>query len=447
MISAASDTIAAQATAFGTAALAVIRTSGPEAIDITSRLAAHPERVLSASGYSMVHTYLVEPDGSTLDEVVLAVYRAPQSYTGEDMVEVFCHGSVPGVQRLLAALYGAGMRPADPGEFTMRAFVAGKLDLTRAEAVHEVVTSQTGAAHARALDRLEGSVYRRISAAKDRLVAIMANLAVQIDYPEEDTGEVPIPIETIVEARNDVDALVATYRVGRLYDQGATIALAGRTNAGKSSLYNVFLKQERAIVSPEPGTTRDYIESTLELEGVPVRLVDTAGLRDTREAIESEGIERTRRLIRHADLVLYLVDGRGGLDPGEDLPDIDPQRLIRVWTKSDDPRCAPPPEGYLAVSSVTAQGFAELVTAIGERLVPEADRAVTTVIDSLRQKQLLERASSALGEVLTGVDRGVPVDAISLDVQDAIHALGEITGEVTSADILDAVFGTFCLGK
>ena len=447
------ELIAAPATPFGTAALAVIRTSGDTCIETLAPLVRGPERLLNAAGNTLVYANLLDPEsGVVLDEVVLGVYRAPHSYTGEPMVEIFCHGSSAGVQRILGALYHSGFRPADPGEFTLRAFLAGKLDLTRAEAVHEVVQAQTGRAHEMALDRLSGTVEAEINAIKHALVRVSATIAVQIDYPEDDTGEIPFPLETVTDATRRLQALSESYRTGRLYQEGVRVAIAGRPNAGKSSLFNHFLRQDRSIVSETPGTTRDYIESALDLQGIPARIFDTAGLRQTEESVEGEGIARTTRVVEQADLVLYLIDGTVGVDREDanwlERPDLK-ARIIPVWTKTDLPGCQDAPAGFLPLSIRAATGFAELTGIMFERITSGSGGAGSgaVIIDSQRQKNLIDRALEALREVIRGVQDGMPVDAISLDAGEALRALGEITGEVTSADILDEVFGTFCLGK
>lgn len=462
------DLIAALATPYGVSALAVIRTSGPGSVEAVTALCDNPESVRESAGGRMKRVLLLDPeDDQVLDEVMLGIFRAPHSYTGEDSVEIFCHGSPPGIRRILSVLYRNGFRPAEPGEFTLRAFMAGKVDLTRAEAVHEIVQAQTATSHEMALARLGGSIEAAIEESKQDLVQIMAAVTVQLDYPEEDTGEIIIPPEKISAARTRLQELADTYRTGRLYQEGARVALAGRTNAGKSSLFNAFLKEDRSIVSETHGTTRDYIESHLDLDGIPIHLYDTAGLRTTEESIEGEGIRRTRSVLEGADLVIYVVDSTVGLTE-EDTAVIGPnrERLVVAWNKIDQPGSLPVPGAALSgasgrptpaaelptpalpISAQTLRGMDQLISHIIGELTPERSyREGSPVIDSLRQKNLLERATAALGEVEAGLAAGYPVDAVSLDLQEAINALGEITGEVTSDDILDAVFGGFCLGK
>lgn len=448
------DRIAALATPYGSGALAVIRASGPGSIESIAAISDRAKRILATPGGRLRRALLVDPEsGEVLDEVVLAIYRAPASYTGEDAVEISCHGSASGIRRILSALMRGGFRPADPGEFTMRAFLAGKLDLTRAEAVNEVVGAETAAAHEMALRRLGGSIETTIDTLKRELIPIMAAVTVQIDYPEEETGEIPIPREAVASVHRALRELAESYRTGRLYQEGIRVALVGRTNAGKSSLFNAILKEERAIVSEVHGTTRDYIESRVDLSGIPASIFDTAGLRRSKEEIEGEGMRRTRAVIESADVVLYVVDGVCGWEKEDErlLAEIDAStegEILTVWNKIDSERCLPYPAESVAVSATTLEGIsalAERVRSVVQR--EERTRPGTVVIDSLRQRNLLERAAAALDYVLEGLDAGTPVDAIGLDLQEALDALGEITGEVTSADILDAVFGEFCVGK
>ncbi|MFP4300853.1 MAG: tRNA uridine-5-carboxymethylaminomethyl(34) synthesis GTPase MnmE [Spirochaetaceae bacterium] len=446
------EPIAALATPFGRSALAVIRTSGDEVIDRIAPLFSEGGKLRAAEGHTLHHGRLMDGE-TTVDEVVLALFRSPRSYTGEESVEVYCHGSRPGIQRLLDLLYKNGFRPAEPGEFTLRAFMNGKLDLTRAEAVREIADAQTSAAQELALGRLGGSVERRINGLKERLVKLLAALSIQLDYPEEETGEIPTDREELERIGSELRDLAATYRTGRIYQEGVRVALGGRTNAGKSSLFNALLREDRAIVSELHGTTRDYIEASLDVEGVPVILFDTAGLREVAEEVEGEGIRRSRTILERAEMVLYLVDAAEGLVEederflGEDAAGAE-GRIIPVWNKSDLPLTGEPPEGFFRVSALRAEGVGDLLAEIRRRALPEDRvRGGEPVIDSLRQKNLLERAATAVDQVAEGVDARMPADLLSLDVQEAISALGEITGEVTTADLLETMFEGFCVGK
>ena len=442
------DLICALATPWAPSALAVIRTTGPGCVEAFGKFFSRPTTLAKAPGHSVVHGTVVDADGTPLDDVVVTVFRAPASSTGQETVEVSCHGSLPGLRRILDTLTSGGFRPANPGEFTLRAFLNGKLDLTRAEAVQEVVAARTGRAQALALDRLAGSVASRITAIKSRVVDFMALLNIQLDYAEDDVATVAVPFETLDSVRDELRALADTYRTGKVYQEGVRVALAGRTNAGKSSLFNLFLKEDRSIVSDEHGTTRDWVEAWVNLDGVPLRLVDTAGLRQTESAVEQEGIRRSRELIDGCEVLLYLVDGTRGVEADDqeflDAHADDP-RLVTVFTKLD---LVPAGNEGLWVSSKTGKGFLALEAAIKSRIPGQGEgSAGGAVIDSLRQKQLLDRAVSALALVRTGVELQAPLDMIALDVRDALDALGEITGEVTTADVLTRMFSSFCVGK
>ena len=443
------DRICALATGWVSSALAVIRTTGPGSADTLARFFSRPEALRKAPGHTIVHGKILDAGGAVLDDVVATVFRAPASSTGQETVELSCHGSLPGLRRILDTLIGGGFRSANPGEFTLRAFLNGKLDLTRAEAVQEVVAARTARAQALALDRLSGAVEGRISAIKARILDLVALLNIQLDYAEDDVATVAVPFDKLDSIREELQILAATYRTGKVYQEGVKVALAGRTNAGKSSLFNLFLKEDRSIVSDEHGTTRDWLEAWVSLDGVPLRLIDTAGLRSTENKVEQEGIRRSRELIEGCDVLLYLVDGTTGVDAADTSflseHSGDP-RLVVVYTKLDLVDRAT--EGKLWISSTTGRGFEELEEAI-KGCIPGVGEgsAAGAVIDSLRQKQLLDRAVAALDQVRTGTQLGAPIDMIALDVKDALDALGEITGEVTTADVLTHMFSSFCVGK
>ena len=445
------DRIAALATPWGTSAIAVIRTTGKDTIGHLDPLFRGRRALAETPSHSLSRgTLLSGQEGPPLDDVLAAVYRPPHSYTGEESVELFVHGSPPGIQGILEALGRAGFRQANRGEFTFRAFLNGKLDLTRAEAVHEVVTAKSGAAQSLALARLSGAVAERIDAAKGELLRLMGLIELQLDY-SEDEGEAedrPVPLEEIDRILKAIRSLSDTFTTGRIYREGIRIALAGRTNAGKSSLFNLFLREDRSIVSEIHGTTRDYIESWITLGGIPAILYDTAGMRAADHPVEAEGIRRTEQVLSGADVVLYLVDAAEG-ETGEDRRRLEilGARSVRVWNKVDTV-AAGPPEGYFPVSAVTGEGFKALEEEIrGRALGGTRIDTGEPVIDSMRQKRLLDSAAEALDEARGGIQAGAPLDMIAPDVHEALQSLGEITGEVTREDILDEIFSNFCVGK
>ena len=397
-----------------------------------------------------IHHCVIRDGSVDVDEVLLAVYKSPRSYTGEDGADIFCHGSLPVIQRLLSLLGRSGFRAAGPGEFTQRAFLNGRMDLTRAEAVNEIVRARTDRARALALQRRGGASEKRITAARDRLVDLRASLEVLLDYPDEEGGG-GIDEQALEDAAALLGALTRTYRQGRIYQEGAAVAIAGATNAGKSSLFNLLLRQERAMVSEIHGTTRDWLEGTVSLEGIPVRLFDTAGLRRSADALELEGMRRTEEVIGRADAVVYLVDGSRGIGPADDdflRAWAGPAPLLRAWNKADLPDAVLPLPGWLSVSAATGAGVDQLEAAVAEAVLggPAAD-AGEPLIDSERQRDLIGRALSALGRFRDALAQGTTPDLLSIDLKDALDALGEITGEVTSAEILDRMFARFCVGK
>jgi tRNA modification GTPase len=439
----------------GRSALATIRVSGENAVDAVSQLFSRSDTLLGSPG-GRVYYGRLEHEGSLLDEVMLAVFRAPRSYTGEDVVEISCHGSPPGIARILTALRAVGCRDAQAGEFTYRAFLNGKLDLTRAEAIQEIVEAQTEKAHELALERLSGSIERRINAEKERLTRVLAAISIQLDYPEEDTGEIPIPREQIVSVREACMSLAAGLSRGRLYQEGVPVVLAGKTNAGKSSLFNALLGRDRAIVSQTPGTTRDYLEASIDLFGIPVRLYDTAGLRATSEAIESEGIRRGGEVAEHSAAIILVRDASEERNPSSESNDnfARPQGDIPIlvalnkWDLVGDSSTEPLGENEIRISARTGYGMDELRERLRSVLgADDRSRSSEPLIDNKRQHDLLIRCAQALEHTLEGIDSEMPLDAIAVDVQDALAALGEITGEVSTDDVLSAMFSGFCVGK
>src|SRR6056297_2114405 len=365
----------ALATPWGESALAVIRCSGEGTINLVAGLFSRPEALRGAENASMLHGYITANNAAgseKIDEVMLAVFRPPHGYTGRESVEISCHGSLPGIQKILETLRTVGFRDAAPGEFSLRAFLNGKMDLTSAEAVQEIISAKSRRAQSLALHRLSGAVYRRIDELKRRLKNLLTRVEVQLDYPEDEYEAGPdIPMEELKKLPEDLHRLLDTYRTGRMYQQGVNVALAGPTNAGKSSLFNLFLREDRSIVSGVHGTTRDYIESWITIHGVPVRLFDTAGLRDPEHPVEAEGIKRSGRVVESAALVLYLVDATVGLSPAE-WAEVEERwqgpRYLYVWNKTVI-ATELPPSGWIPISAETGKGFEQLEAEIGRRLL------------------------------------------------------------------------------
>lgn len=433
------EPIYAPATAYAPSALAVIRLSGNNTIEMLSQAFSSPSRLNKAASKTLVHGYILDEENVRIDEVVLAVYREGSGYTGEEAVEISCHGSLVVLRRLFTRLEQLGFKRAEKGEFTFRAFMHGRMDLTQAEAVEEIIHSKSEISQEKALDRLSGKLRDSLAAVKTRLVDILASLEVQLDYAEDEIiDEWVFPEAEVSSIISSLKALSSTYGASRIYREGAKVVLAGAANAGKSSLFNLLVKEDRAIVSPVPGTTRDFIETWIDLGGIPVRLFDTAGLRSSDDMVESEGIRRSEALMDDADLIIYLVDPDDGLLP----ENIDSDRTLVVYSKRDKRRMA----DDLSISSVTGEGVSELIDEVKERLMglsPQEEGGLS--IDSERQYSYLLSCIDALESAERSKD--APVDIMAMFFQSALENLGYITGEVTTEDLLDTLFSKFCLGK
>lgn len=429
------EPIYALATPYSPSALAVIRASGDGVLSIFQPY--FTSDLISASSNKALHGYIKGQDGKKIDEVMVIKYSKGHGYTSEEAFEIMCHGSLPVIRSISALLENAGMRQALKGEFTYRAFMHGRMDLTQAEAVEEIVHSKTIRGSEEALERLSGSILDEADKAKDQILDILASLEVQLDYGEDEIPEDWVfPSERVAKLRKRLLSIASTFRSSRLWTEGALVVIAGRTNAGKSSLYNALLKENRSIVSPVEGTTRDYIESEAEIDGIPVRLFDTAGLRDTDERVEAEGIKRTEALMEKADLIVYVID------PLSDDAAPCGDNILPVYSRLDITKKH---EG-LSFSSVTGEGLDKVIDAISNRLADglQETRDVPT-IDSERQRQKLIEASDSLLDAEKNQSFGY--DVIALYLQSALSSLGELTGEVTGEDVLDRLFSSFCLGK
>ncbi len=431
------DTIAAIATPPGKGAIGVVRLSGPRALAVGARVwRGRDPRTLAGGRFT--HGRMVDPEsGEAIDEGLLLVFRAPRSYTGEDALEFQLHGSPAVLRRALEALLAAGARPAEPGEFTLRAYLNGKLDLAQAESVLALVEAETETARRQALRGLSRELSRRIRAIEAPLLDLLAQVQATLDYPEEG---VPAPrVEAaLFDALSGIEALLKTARAGRIAREGARLVLLGPPNAGKSSLLNALLGFERALVAPVPGTTRDYLEAPLALEGLPLEAVDTAGVRATDDPIERAGVERALGLARTADLVLWVADrSERKADPPAEL---DPERVLLVASKADLPPAWRDP-AYLPVSAKTGTGLDELRKAIRERLLAGAAEGEVW-LTSERQAEALARAAAHLEAA-----RGAPDDLLGLEVEAALEALAEVTGTRVVEAAIERIFKNFCVGK
>lgn len=510
------DTIAAIATPPGWGGIAVIRISGKESIQILERVFKREGkgRASDMESYRLYLGHIFDPESEKkLDRVLCVLMKSPHSYTGEDVVEIHSHGGYLVPKRILNLIFKHGARPARPGEFTLRAFLNGKIDLAQAEAVADVVNAQTEEGLRQAELQLEGALSRRIDGFKETLLDTLAEIEAHIDFPEEDIDS--IIKETMIRRLNELiekmDELLATYDQGRIIKHGVYIAIIGKPNVGKSSLLNQLVMKERAIVSPYPGTTRDFIEETIDVRGIPLRLVDTAGLRATTDEVEKVGVEFAKKKAEEAELIIAVVDGSTKLDEddfevlksiqgnialgttltepdlfgvqdsaspiesadlhmkidknneGEDglkpphIVNRDNRKWILVINKSDLPQRVSkehlarilPKERIVETSAKLGSGIEELKDKIYEILIGKKSHIEgnEVIINELRHKTAIEKARESLITFLEAIRRGESPEFLAVDLRSAMNFLGEITGEITAEDVLGRIFSKFCIGK
>jgi tRNA modification GTPase len=447
---AVNDTIAAISTAFGEGAIAVLRLSGPRAVEIADAAFRSKRRVAKLA--ARVQQFGAIFDGvEKLDEVLLTVFRAPASYTGEDVVEIAGHGGLLVSRRILEVLLRGGARAALPGEFTQRAYLNGKMDLTQAEAVMDLITAQTDLALRAATEQLEGRLGERIRALKELLLELLAHLEAFIDFPDEDidpdTGDALL--RKLDAARAEIDALLATADRGKVLREGVRTVIYGAPNVGKSSLLNLLLGHERAIVSAQPGTTRDVIEEVINLRGIPLRLIDTAGVRDSDDEIERAGMERTRQQVERADLVLHVVDASEARSEDSDQRSDFPQRTLLVLNKVDLGEHASW-RGVEAVRMSCLSGAG--IDALAEAIVARVSGGGTATRDwslaiNARHQACLEGARSFVEAARRAIADRVSPEFVAEELRAALDAVGEVVGKAESEDVLGKIFSTFCIGK
>lgn len=450
------DTIAAIATPLGQGGIGIVRLSGPEAVSIGRRL-FHPARSVRRwpKPYRLYYGHIRDPQtGRVVDEVLLSYMRAPRSYTRQDVLEINAHGGPVALREILRLCLEAGARPAREGEFTLRAFLNGRLDLAQAEAVLDIVRAKTEAALRVAVDQLSGRLSQAVRAIRQELLNALAYLQAAIDFPEEDIPPQDIA-PTLAEAEARLEDLLAEANRGMIYRQGVRTAIIGRPNVGKSSLLNALLRQDRAIVTPIPGTTRDTIEEMFDLEGIPFVLVDTAGMTETQDFVERLGVERSRRAVEQADLVLLVVDGSAPLtEEDRQAAALAAARpAVVVVNKRDLPRVTAaeeilPQAPHLSISALTGEGLPALEALLVEFVLSgQVSTADAPRASNPRHRDLLQRALGHVREARRALREGLPDDFVSIDVSEAVEALGEITGETATEDLLETIFGQFCIGK
>ncbi len=450
------DTIAAIATPVGEGGVGIVRLSGAEALAILQQI-FRPVRGGQRYRPQMLRYGRIFDNEEIVDEALAVYFKAPHSYTREDVVEIHCHGGALPLRQTLELTLRAGARLAEPGEFTLRAFVNGRIDLAQAEATLDVIQARTQTGMRLALDQLGGRLSRDVQRARDNLIGALAYLTALVDFPEDDVPEQEV-LEPLRAALAQVEQLHQGADQGILYRYGARAVLVGRPNAGKSSLLNALLQVERAIVTPVAGTTRDTLEETANLGGVPVVLIDTAGITETDDPVERIGVERSRRALASADIVLLVVDQSAPL-ADEDLAIAEltyGQPTVLVCNKADQSSALdrerlvgahPTLRAVATTSAATGEGLVELGETVARTLLGRSALAGETLVTNPRHREALHRGIEHLQSAVTAVEAGVPVDLVAVDVTAAVQALGEVTGETVGEDLLATIFSRFCIGK
>ena len=468
------DTICAPATVPGTGAISVIRVSGPEALTIADKVVSCKGLISEAEGYTIRFGTVKDAEGRVIDEVLVSIFRAPRSYTGENSVEISCHASSYIVSSLMGLLYEAGARAAEPGEFTQRAFLNGKMDLAQAEAVADVISSQNAAAHRIAFKQMKGGFSSELRSMRSELLELVSLMELELDFSEEEVefADRSRLDSLLVNITGHVSRLIDSFRLGNAIKNGVPVAIAGATNTGKSTLLNALLGEDRAIVSDIHGTTRDTIEETLNIDGILFRFIDTAGLRETTETVEKIGIERTFKKISEASIVLGMVDitrdpesTRDTIREILDKVDFSCQQLIILLNKTDiadtgnaldlidlelrlkNLESEVSGNHILPISARTGSGIntlRSLLAATQRDLLADSD---TTLVTNQRHVQALTDARTSLLRVREGLASGLPTDLAAQDIREAIYHIGSIVGEISTDEVLGNIFANFCIGK
>lgn len=458
------DTIAAISTPYGTGGVGIIRISGPDAFEAASRIFKGRKDVHNIKSHTVTHGKIIDPDdGMMVDDVLLTKMDGPRTFTGEDVIEINCHGGIVVLKRVLSLVLKQGVRAAGPGEFTRRAFLNGRMDLAQAEAVIDLINSKTDESSRAAAIQLEGRLSDKISAARKELIRLIARIEAVVEYPEHDIEDVTgdLVYEGVLKVKDELLKISKGFEKGRLLREGITAAIIGKPNAGKSSLLNALSGSSRAIVTDIPGTTRDIIEEYVNIKGIPVRFLDTAGIRQTLDPVESIGVERARNAALSADMVLIVLDGMTGILP-EDLDIIREsagKKRIVLINKTDvadeekvqDMKMCLREQGdppVVVTSMIDGTGMDELTDTI-ERLFVSGDISMNNevIITNVRHRQLIDEAIASLGSAEAAHTSGLPLDFVTIDIKESAEYLGQITGESVSEDVVNEIFSQFCIGK
>jgi tRNA modification GTPase len=455
------DTIAAISTPVGQGGIGIVRLSGPDAVAITDRIfrSKKNEKPSRAPSHKMLYGHIVDPaDERLVDEVLLAIMRAPNSYTREDVVEINCHGSMVSVRQILEIALREGARIAEPGEFTKRAFLHGRINLSQAEAVLDIINAKTEESMRIASEQLRGGLTEKLSAIREKLIEITAFVEAHIDFPEDEIETTPK--KEIEKKLSDVNAeirrLSDTFNEARFFREGLSLAIVGRPNVGKSSLLNALLQKDRAIVTDLPGTTRDLIEDYLNINGLPIRIMDTAGIRSSDEIIEQEGIRRSIQAIEHADFIVAMFDGSEPFaqEDHDLLSIIRGKNAVMVISKADLPQkislehSAAEGKQCVCLSSATGEGIERLKSVIFEsNLHGWKEEREGVVVTNIRHKAALDSAAESLGRAHGLLSGNNPLELFSIEMRGSLDRIGEITGTITTDEILQKIFSSFCIGK
>lgn len=448
------DTIIALSTPPGSGAIGVIRLSGPNAITLTNEVFAGKDLTQQAS--HTLHFGLIKDEDLIIDEVVAGLYVAPKSYTKENVVEISCHGSNYIIQQILNLLIKKGARAAKPGEFTLRAFLNGAFDLSQAEAVADLIASDSKASHDVALQQMRGGFANELAALREQLIHFASMIELELDFAEEDVEFANRDqLKALILKINSVlHRLISSFEMGNVLKNGVPIVIAGKPNVGKSTLLNALLNEDRAIVSDIAGTTRDTIEDELNINGIIFRFIDTAGIRDTADIIEAKGVERTLERMKQAKLIMYMVDALQTPDElAEQLTDLKKIDIpyLAIVNKADlftdEQKLAFAKQEVLFLSAKENIGVEELKTALLAKVNLHAINTSETLVTNIRHVEALKHTEMALANVLNNIDNPVTSDFLAMDIKQALHYLGEITGQVTTDDLLENIFSKFCIGK
>lgn len=454
------DTIAAISTPMGEGAISIVRLSGEDSVKIANHF-FKGQNLEHVPSHTINYGHMVDPEtNKPIDEVMVSVMRAPKTFTREDIIEINCHGGIVATNKILQTMLGYGARMAEPGEFTKRAFLNGRIDLTQAESVMDLIRAKTDRAMQVAVDQLDGSLTNLIKRLRQEILDVLANVEVNIDYPEYDMEELTTKmlLEKAKLVSTQIDELLKTAKQGKIMRQGLATAIVGRPNVGKSSLLNYLTKEDKAIVTNVPGTTRDTLEEYVSINGVPLKLVDTAGIHETDDVVEKIGVERSKKAITKADLILLLLDGSEDLtDEDRLLLDITKnKKRIIILNKMDIERHLTADylnkefgvEAVVATSVKFQAGLDEVEKQISDLFFAGIEDSNSTVmVTNSRQVGLLQQAKNSLNEVIQGIEDGMPIDLVQIDMTNGWDKLGEITGESAPDELITQLFSQFCLGK